>query len=123
MKNDIINNIQNPTFCSLILWRYICGYYENKGNHIPLPLLFVILPIALREDIAKEMISTQKAKGLLKFLEKFTNTANQNLKKNDFIASINNVSIQMKELTLESIRIGIATIYLLFKQQADVVSL
>lgn len=106
--NQIVDNIQNPPFCSMIIWRFICGYYQNNSKHTPLPLLFIVLPLALREDIAQELISTQKGKGLLKFLEKFVNIKNSD-KKNDFIVSINSTAIAIKPLTLDAIRIGIST--------------
>ncbi len=108
MINQIVNNVQNPPFCSIILWRFVCGYYENNYKHTPLPLLFVVLPVALREDVAHELISTQKGKGIHKFLDKFTNIKISD-KKNDFIASINNIALATKPLTLDAIRIAIST--------------
>lgn len=73
----VINNIdrevyyvQNPAIGAAVLWKFIYGYYLKENKMIPFPLLFIVLPIILREDLCTAIKSTQKKKGLSKVSEK-----------------------------------------------------
>jgi len=96
--------VQNPAIGAAILWRFICGYYnnDNESRKIPFPLLFLVLPIIFREDLRNVIRSTNKSSGLQKVSEKlFLN------KQTDLFYSIQNSAEQYKEITLSSINIAI----------------
>lgn len=100
--------IQNPALGSVLLWRFTTGY--AKGSEInsptPLPLLFLVLPIALHQETATFVKSTQKSSGLRGFAGKFNESRHA---KNDLILSIQPRSISMRNLTLHSLRLAITS--------------
>ena len=98
-----IYNVQNPALGSVILWRFVCGYYAHGSKPAPFPLLFVVLPVIFREDLCTVIRSTQKGKGLSKVSEKLFKG-----KKKDNLYSINNTAIVHRQLTLDSFTIGVS---------------
>lgn len=98
-----IYNVQNPALGSVILWRFVCGYYAHDNKPVPFPLLFVVLPVVFREDLRAVIKSTQKGKGLSKVSEKLFKD-----KKKDNLYSINNTAIVLRPLTLDSFTIGVS---------------
>ena len=106
MENNLIKEIyhvQNPALGSVILWRFVCGYYQHDNKPVPFPLLFVVLPVIFREDLRTVIKSTRKGKGLSKVSEKLFNH-----KKNDNLYSINNTAIALRPLTLDAVTMGIS---------------
>ncbi len=101
--NKEIYYVQNPAIGAAILWRFICGYYKDEKKLVPFPLLFVVLPITFREDLCGVITSTQKRSGLSKVSEKLFKE-----KTNNELYTINNASIDLRPLTLDAIRVGIA---------------
>ena len=94
----VINNIdrevyyvQNPAIGAAVLWKFIYGYYLKENKMIPFPLLFIVLPIILREDLCTAIKSTQKKKGLSKVSEKLFKD-----KKNDDLYTINKSAIELR---------------------------
>jgi hypothetical protein len=96
--------VQNPAISAAILWRFVCGYYDNDGEcrQVPFPLLFVVLPIVFREDLRSVISSTRESSGLQKISEKlFVN------KQTDLFCGIQNAAEQYKKITLSAINIAI----------------
>ncbi|MDF9845502.1 MULTISPECIES: three component ABC system middle component [unclassified Paenibacillus] len=102
--NKEIQHVQNPAFGAYIIWNFVRGYYSNNSSFVPFPLLFVVLPIIFREDMVEQINGTQKASGLRQFSNKFLSTK---VLKNDVISQIHISSSNMKNLTLNSIRVSI----------------
>ena len=104
MRNfDIdVRYVQNPAIGAALLWRFVCGYYDNKNQLVPFPLLFVVLHIVFRQDLCTIIRGTQKASGLPKVSEKLFSG-----KLNDSIHYVNNTAIQMRELTLDAFNIAV----------------
>ena len=98
-----VYHVQNPALGSVILWRFVCGYYKHDNKPVPFPLLFVVLPVVFREDLCAVIKSTQKRKGLSKVSEKLFND-----KKKDNLYSINNTAISLRPLTLNAFSIGVS---------------
>lgn len=97
--NREISNVQNPALGAAVIWRFTHGYYREKCEPVPFPLLFVVLPIVFREELCDLIIHTQK--GLPKLSEKlFSNRQNDNL------YSINNTAKAQRGLTFDSIAIA-----------------
>lgn len=95
--------VQNPAIGAATLWQFICGYYSKESKAIPFPLLFIVLPIILREDLCTVIKSTQKKKGLSKVSEKLFKD-----KKNDDLYTINKSAIELRPLTLDSFNVGVS---------------
>lgn len=105
---DEIRAIQNPALGAFLQWRFLLAYASKhpQAERPPAILLFVILPIIFNKDTFELLSSTQHESGLPKFVAKFT-TAKQG--KSDLLLSIHNRALNMRELSLKSIRLGIAS--------------
>ncbi len=101
--SDEIDLIQNPAIGSIIIWKFLFGYGIKLG-HENFEILFIVLPIIFNQEMRSYIDSTRKNSGLTKVVEKMMKD-----KKIDIVYQINNNAEQMKELTLESIRIGLIT--------------
>lgn len=101
--NKEVYYVQNPALGAAILWRFICGHHKRDKELVPFPLLFIVLPIIFREDLREVIASTQKKSGLSKVSEKLFNG-----KKVNELYTINNTAIDLRDLSLDSIRIGMA---------------
>ena len=98
-------NIQNSALSAYLLSRFCLGYAEENEDMVPMPLLFIVLPMIYKKEIVDFISSTQKKSGLRFFANKFTDKKNNN---NDLIFQIQNSSRQYKIMTLEAIGIGMA---------------
>jgi len=101
--NREIYLVQNPAIGAVILWRFVCGYYENDGKcrQVPFPLLFLVLPIIFRQDLREVIQGTYISSGLQKVSEKlFKNN------KADLFCSIHYAADQYKATTLSAISIA-----------------
>ena len=104
--------VQNPGLGAVIIWRFTIGYWDNSKNPVPFPLLFLVLPVIFREDFVDLIVKTRKSSGLIKFSQKIYDK-----KKIDELYELNNSMIKLRELTLDSIRIG--TSYKLFSVEKE----
>lgn len=102
-QNNEIYVIQNPAIGAVIIWEFLCGYGSTLYND-KFELLFIIIPVILNQEFRNYIISTQKKSGFSKVIEKIMRD-----KKSDIVYQIENNINQMKELTLESIQIGMLT--------------
>lgn len=100
MSNEI-DLIQNPAIGSIVIWKFLLGY-GTKLEQDKFELLFIVLPIIFNQELRNYIDSTRKSSGFTKVIEKMMRD-----KKIDIVYQINNNAENMKELTLESIRIGI----------------
>jgi hypothetical protein len=103
-----VRNIQNPALGAGLLWRFTCGYVASHQTHdpAPLPQLFLVLPIVLHEQTEKFVQSTIKASGLRTFAAKFGKSENS---KQDLLLAIHDRMLRLRNLSLESIRLALAT--------------
>lgn len=102
--NREIYLVQNPAIGAAILWRFVCGYYDadRKSRQVPLPLLFLVLPIIFRADLREVIGSTNKSSGLQKVSEKLFAT-----KRADLLYNIQDLAEEYKGTTLSAITIAI----------------
>jgi hypothetical protein len=101
-------NVQNSALGAALVWRFACGYQEGSGskNPTPFPLLFLVLPVTFHEETAQFIKSTKKSSGLRAFAGKFSESRSA---KNDLLLSIQKRAVQMRSLSLDSIRMAIST--------------
>lgn len=96
-----VHAMQNPALGAALIWRFVCGYSpETSPNGTPLPLAFVVLPLAFHAKSLEEVAGTQASSGLRKFEEKFSD-------RGDVLFSIHPRMLLMRELSLRSLRIAI----------------
>lgn len=98
--NKEFQNVQNPALGAYIIWNFTSGFYSYKKEFTPLPLLFIVLPIIYKRDIADSITGTQKRSGLRNLVEKFN-------MRNDIILQIHKSSERMKNLSLDAIKIAL----------------
>lgn len=102
--NKEIYLVQNPAIGAVILWRFVFGYYnaETENRSVPLPLLFLVLPIIFRADLRAVIESTNKSSGLQKVSEKLFRTRSA-----DLFCDLQNSAEQYRNITLVAIKIAL----------------
>jgi hypothetical protein len=119
MLSRLINDLQNPALCASLLWEFTKGYVEvAEDKRVPLPSLYIVLPVLLHPVSRGLMQSTQEAKGLLAFAGKFRFPPPHLAKKvidgvevrfgRDQWLILNERVIELRALTSRSIAMGIA---------------
>lgn len=104
--NDEINLINNSVLGAYLIWKYSISYRDNHIEQASSPgiLSFLVLPIIFHGPTHDFIDRTNAPTGLAKFSDKFLNTLN---KKSDLLLNIHSRAIEMRELSFNSIRIGI----------------
>jgi hypothetical protein len=103
-----VDNVQNAALGATLLWRFAVGYVSANPTHnaAPLPLLFLVAPIVLHENTEELVGGTQTSSGLRAFAGKFGKSEHS---KQDLLIGINRRAAAMRRLTMDSIRLGLAT--------------
>lgn len=116
-----VRNVQNSAFGSLLLWRFVVGYSEANSTHSspPLPLMFLVLPIAFHEETFEQVHSTRVKSGLRAFVGKFSDSR---ISKNDLILAIQTRAQSLRDLSLDALRLALATKILLLDMDKGVVT-
>lgn len=100
-ENNPIALVQNPAFGAQLLWKTCEGFRtESDGLPVPLPCMFVVLPILLHGRTLEEVRSTNQSSGLTKFVSKL-------MKERDLLIAVHDRALRMRELTLQSISTGV----------------
>ncbi|MBL9149860.1 MAG: hypothetical protein JNM94_14305 [Phycisphaerae bacterium] len=93
--------MQNPALGAALIWRFVCGFTPNSSaTGTPLPLAFIVLPIALHTRTLERVTSTKSESGLRKLEEKFSAHG-------DLVLAIQSRMLAMRQLSLRSVRIGL----------------
>jgi hypothetical protein len=100
--------VQNPALGAMLLWRASVGYRESSttGAPMPLPLLFLVLPIVLHDDTVALLLGTRSQSGLHKFIEKFHLSSQS---KTDLVLAVGPRALKMRALSLDSLRLALTT--------------
>lgn len=59
----------NPAFCSLIIFSFCKGYYNKTKEGVPFPLVILLLPIILSNDLSKSFEGTNVKTGFFRWIE------------------------------------------------------
>lgn len=95
-----VEKVQNPAFCSLLLWKYGRAYQDSlETSSSGLLLYFLILPLCLHKSTLDQINSTFKSSGLGKFCEKIGNHREE-------LFAVHERALTLRELTLTSIAFG-----------------
>ena len=76
------------------------GYFSEKNEATPIEELFIVLPMIMKEDVAKQIKSTNKASGMRAMSDKFMKP---DVLKNDLICDLHNDIEKMKDITATSL--------------------
>jgi Family of unknown function (DUF6521) len=108
-----VRAVQNPALAAMLLWRCASEYSatSDRAGRIPLPLLFLVLPILLHRETAELVAATQKTSGLRKFVEKFQLASHS---KTDLLLSIATRAVAMRDLTSRGLGIAVTCHLLAF---------
>ena len=106
--NKEVRAIQNPALGSVLIWRAASSYQMNHqtGSSMPLPLCFLVLPIAFHEETSALVSGTRTASGLRKLTEKFRSAEES---KTDLLLAVGGRAVAMRALTWESIKLGLTS--------------
>jgi hypothetical protein len=101
-------NIQNPALGAGLLWRFVYGYVRahRTHDHVPFPLLFLVIPILFHEQTQDFAKGTLKASGLRAFAAKF---GEAKATKQDLLLAIHDRMLKFRPLTLASVRVALST--------------
>lgn len=108
-------NVQNPALGAYIISKFAIGYVNVNYCFVPLPLVFIVLPMIFKSEIVDFIISTQKGSGLRGFSEKFIEKKNL---KNDLVVQIQTQSQKYKLLTMESLQLAMAKNLIMLQDNA-----
>lgn len=118
-----VRHVQNPALGSLVLWSFVRGYTNAKGDGTgcPLPLLFTVLPIVLHAETLVHVKSTQVGSGLRGFAAKFSKVPESG---KDLLLSVHERALILRPLSLESLQIAAhARLLSVDSERAEVYSL
>lgn len=93
-------NVQNPAFGAVLLASCVQGFYDadDTKQGIPLPYLFLVLPILLNSEIYRLLSGTRTS--LRHMAEKFASTEYAGT---DLLLSLNRSAVHFRRLTAESL--------------------
>lgn len=100
-RNNPIALVQNPAFGAQLLCKFVRGFIAESETLPPMQSLFIVLPILLHERTLEEVRSTYLSSGLTKVVSKLA-------KERERIVAIHDRALRMRELTLQSISMGVA---------------
>lgn len=105
---DEVREVQNPALGAVLLWRAVSAYAsrDNPPQGMPIPALYVILPLVLHGPTLRHVLSTQPRSGLHKFAAKFADAKHAQA---DMLLSVHDRAIVMRALSTEALRIGVSS--------------
>ncbi|MGO3930630.1 three component ABC system middle component [Rhodopseudomonas pseudopalustris] len=107
--------VQNPAFCSLLLWNFGRGYQSEDVGGLPiLTSFFLTLPLVLHGPTMRLIRSTNQSSGLAKFVAKLG-------EERERLFAVHDRALAMRGLTLESLGAGVSGKLLKIDYDAGVV--
>lgn len=95
--------VQNPALGAYLLWKFGRAYQAEKvGDLPPIILFFLILPLVLHGPTVREIRSTYQSSGLSKLVSKLAEHRER-------LFAVHDRALAMRELTLQSIAVGVTT--------------
>jgi Family of unknown function (DUF6521) len=97
-----VRNVQNAAFGAAVLGGFIQGFCEADPSKlgVPLPYVFLVLPIVLHSDLYALLARTKPS--LRHLAEKFVSSEHAST---DLLLSINNNAIRLRRLTADSLSV------------------
>ncbi|RYY02285.1 MAG: hypothetical protein EOO53_11825 [Gammaproteobacteria bacterium] len=93
--------VQNAALGAVLLWRFSTCYDKSSAvQGVPMPLLFIVLPLLLNEYTRDVIHSTNPSSGLSLFSMKL-------LKRKEELLSIHSRMLRLRLLTLKSLSVAV----------------
>lgn len=102
----------NPAFCAAVLAQFCQAYHQHQQCQSSLPTAYLVLPVALSEDLAKTFEGCIKSTGLLVWLERSPSVLS------DLSKRVN----ATLEVTTEAIQFGCIAGLLRFEAEGEIAS-
>lgn len=97
-----VEAIQSPALGAYLLWRMGASFQANSPNAPQMDLQFLVLPLLLHVETLTVICSTNTASGLSKFVHKMLENESE-------LIAVNARAVALRELTLASLSLGVAT--------------
>lgn len=103
-----IDAVQNPALGAALLWRFASAFASTRQSpeSTPFPMLFLPLPLLFYEETLRVVDGTLKTSTLRTFATKFSDSKH---KESDVLLSLHSRAIAYRPLTLESLRLAMAS--------------
>lgn len=102
-KLSPVEIVQNPAFGAHVLWSFGRAYQAERIGNLPVfPSFFLVLPMILHAPTLADIKSTNPSSGLTKLVGKIA-------AERERLFAIHDRAMAMRELTLQSVTVGIAT--------------
>ena len=100
---DPIALVQNPAFGAQLLWSFGRGYQSEKIDDLPpMPSYFLVLPLVMHARTMADIRTTNLPSGLSRFVAKLSEHRER-------LMAVHDRTLRMRELTLQSIGVGVAS--------------
>jgi hypothetical protein len=97
-----VEAIQSPALGAYLLWRMGASFQSNSPDAPRIDLHFLVLPLLLHAGTLTVISSTNPASGLSKLVHKMLDTESE-------LIAVNARAVALRELTLASLSLGVAT--------------
>lgn len=97
-----VEAIQNPALGAYLLWRMGASFQAYGSDPPRIDLHFLVLPLLLHVKTLEVISSTNPSSGLSKFVHKMLNNEGE-------LISVNARAVELRELTLGSLSLGVTT--------------
>lgn len=94
-----LERIYNPALGAFLVWRAARGFFSERSHGLPIPLAYLVLPIALHRESRDVLTRTNAASGLILFAAKL------GAKQEDLLA-IHERALALRSLSHASIAIA-----------------
>ncbi|HYI64547.1 MAG TPA: three component ABC system middle component [Allosphingosinicella sp.] len=91
--------VQNPAIGAFMIWHFALGYQEDGAEAVPIPLVFLVLPLLLHRPTFDAVASTRKASGLGLFAAKFA-------REREILMALHDRALQLRALSLQSVGVA-----------------
>lgn len=103
-----VREVQNPALGAVLLWRAVVAYEaaaeESRG--MPLPVLYLVLPLVLHGPTLRHVLGTQANSGLRKFAAKFSEAK---YGETDVLLALHPRAMAMRALSTHALRIAVSS--------------
>lgn len=103
-----VREVQNPALAAVMLWQFANSFASTTEERIgvPVPALFLVLPIVLHRSTLAIVLSTKPQSGLRRFALKLSEPGNG---QSEGIIAIQSRAISLKRLSTEALQIAVSS--------------
>jgi hypothetical protein len=95
-----VDLVQNPALGAVLLWRFALGFQGDAYAPVPVPLLFLVLPVCFHRRSLESAVRTRKNSGLALFAARLGEV------REDLLA-IHTRALAFRQLTIDSLSVAV----------------